>query len=62
MKKLKRVIKLIGFIVVIALAAAGIGINAAITPQHRREDPPHTVIEMVDEKDEDSEGDEMKQQ
>lgn len=60
MYKLKKLLKLLGFIVIIALASAGIGINAAVIPQYRRQDPPHTIIEMVDEKDEDDEKGELK--
>lgn len=60
-KFLKKRIKLIGFIILIALGSIGIGINAAILPVFRRQDIKETKIEMIETKDDESDDQENEQ-
>ncbi|MBL6447790.1 hypothetical protein JMN32_15835 [Fulvivirga sp. 29W222] len=51
MKKIKRTLRLIAFILFVLLAAFGAGIGGAIFPTYqRREEQPDINIEMVDKK------------
>ncbi len=55
MKYIKKTLKLIGFILIVALASIGLGLNAAIMPSFKRQDSNEPNIEMVESKDEESE-------
>ena len=60
MKKIKRVLRLIAFICFVLLAAFGAGIGGAILPTyHRRDEKPEINIEMVDKKEDETEGDSL---
>lgn len=61
MKYLKKVLKLLGFILIITLASIGVGINGAIFPTFHRQDSHSPTIEMVESKDEESEIEEKEQ-
>lgn len=55
MKYIKKTLKLIGFILIVALASIGLGLNAAIMPSFKRHDSNEPNVEMVESEDEESE-------
>ncbi|QSE97695.1 hypothetical protein [Fulvivirga lutea] len=55
MKRIQKLIKLIGFIIILCLASIGLGFNAAILPNVKRQDSNENNIELVENKDEESE-------
>ena len=59
MKNIKKAIRLIGLIIFMLLAAAGVGINGAIFPSSHRRDSFEQTIEMVESTNDDEEGDEV---
>ena len=61
MKKIKRALKLISFVVLLFAAAVGVGINGAILPSFRRPDKPEIKIELFESKDEEGDLEELEQ-
>ncbi len=61
MKKIKKLLKLSSFIIVIILASIGLGFNAAIFPTARREEKPSHLVEQVENEENENEASEEKQ-
>ena len=53
MKSIKKKLRLLGLILLMSVAALGLGINNAILPVHRRQDINQTKTEMVETKEDD---------
>lgn len=47
MKYLKKALKLIGFVLLMTMASVGLGFNAAMMPNIRRDDTNEDTIELV---------------
>lgn len=54
MKKVKKTLKLIGFILIIVLGSIGLGFNGAVVPSLKRYEAIETTIELVETKEEES--------
>lgn len=54
MKKIKKSLKLIGFILIIVLVSIGLGFIGAVVPSLKRYEAIETTIELVETKEEES--------
>ncbi len=61
LKKLKKIFKILGFVLLVALASIGLGINAAMSPPLKRHDDYEPLTEMVETKEEDEESEDTEE-
>ncbi|MEM6829412.1 MAG: hypothetical protein AAGA66_03715 [Bacteroidota bacterium] len=58
MKKIKKGLKLVGFILIVSLASIGLGFNAAIMPSFKRQEDNGPTIELAESREEEADHEE----